>query len=65
LRGTGITVVFVTHEPDIAAFASRKLTMRDGAIVTDQAQDSAAAIAAAAGAHAATRAATPRIGGAR
>ncbi len=62
LRGTGITVVYVTHEPDIAAFASRKLTMRDGVIVTDQQQDTAGAIATAtaAAAQAASRAgATP------
>ena len=55
LRGTGITVVYVTHEPDIAAFASRKLTMRDGVIVADQQQDTAVAIAAAAAAQAASR----------
>jgi putative ABC transport system ATP-binding protein len=30
-----ITVVLVTHEPDIAACASRVLTMRDGRIVSD------------------------------
>jgi putative ABC transport system ATP-binding protein len=60
LRGTGITVVYVTHEPDIAAFASRKLTMRDGVIVADQQQDTAVAIAAAAASQAASRAgATP------
>jgi putative ABC transport system ATP-binding protein len=57
LRGTGITVVYVTHEPDIAAFASRKLTMRDGVIVADQQQDTAGAIASAAAAQAAGRAA--------
>jgi putative ABC transport system ATP-binding protein len=49
LRGTGITVVYVTHEPDIAAFASRKLTMRDGVIVADQRHNTAGAIAAASG----------------
>ncbi len=48
LRGSGITVVYVTHEPDIAAFASRRLSMRDGVIVGDVAQDSGAAIAGAA-----------------
>jgi putative ABC transport system ATP-binding protein len=64
LRGGGITVVYVTHEPDIAAFASRKLTMRDGVIVTDQAQDSAVAIAAASAAHAVANAAARAAGGA-
>ena len=34
----GITIVFVTHEPDIAAFASRLVVMRDGQIITDRAQ---------------------------
>ena len=43
LRDAGITIVFVTHEPDIAAFAARKLTMRDGVIVADQRQHPAAA----------------------
>ena len=31
----GITVVIVTHEPDIAAFAERVITFRDGQIVAD------------------------------
>ncbi len=53
LRDSGITIVFVTHEPDIAAFAARKLTMRDGVIVGDERQAAShghAAHAAAAGA---------------
>jgi putative ABC transport system ATP-binding protein len=36
---TGITVVVVTHEPDIAACASRVVVMRDGRIVSDRAQE--------------------------
>ena len=32
----GITVVLVTHEPDIAAYAKRVIVMRDGRIVRDQ-----------------------------
>ena len=32
----GITVVLVTHEPDIAACASRVIVMRDGLILTDE-----------------------------
>lgn len=35
LRRSGITVLFVTHEHDIAAFAARQIAMRDGAILTD------------------------------
>jgi putative ABC transport system ATP-binding protein len=32
----GITVVLVTHEPDIAQFARRKLSFRDGRVVADE-----------------------------
>jgi putative ABC transport system ATP-binding protein len=35
----GITVVLVTHESDIAAFASRVVSMRDGRIVSDHPQE--------------------------
>jgi putative ABC transport system ATP-binding protein len=35
LSRDGLTIVFVTHEPDIARHASRVLTMRDGRIVSD------------------------------
>ena len=35
LNDQGITLVMVTHEPDIAAFAKRKVTVRDGRIVSD------------------------------
>lgn len=31
----GKTVVFVTHEPDIAAFSSRTITLKDGKVVKD------------------------------
>ena len=34
-RGQGVTVIVVTHEADIAAYADRTLTMRDGEIVSD------------------------------
>ncbi len=37
-REQGLTVVLVTHEHDIAAFAGRVLTMRDGELVSDQKQ---------------------------
>jgi macrolide transport system ATP-binding/permease protein len=35
-RERGVTVVVVTHEPDIAAYADRVITMRDGAVVSDE-----------------------------
>ena len=35
-REQGITVVFVTHEPDIAAYTHRVLRMRDGHLVSDE-----------------------------
>jgi macrolide transport system ATP-binding/permease protein len=35
-REQGLTVVLVTHEPDMAAFADRVVTMRDGAVVSDE-----------------------------
>jgi putative ABC transport system ATP-binding protein len=31
----GITVVLVTHEPDIAEFAARVIVMRDGRVQSD------------------------------
>ncbi len=34
-REDGITIILVTHEPEIAAYASRELTMKDGQIVQD------------------------------
>ena len=35
-RDEGLTVVLVTHEPDIGAYADRVITMRDGAILSDE-----------------------------
>ncbi len=37
LNAQGITVVLVTHEPDVAAWARRRIVFRDGAIVEDRA----------------------------
>ena len=37
LNRRGITVVLVTHEPDVASYASRIVTFRDGRIVKDEA----------------------------
>jgi len=36
LNEAGITLVLVTHEPDIAAFAKRVLVFRDGQLVEDR-----------------------------
>jgi putative ABC transport system ATP-binding protein len=38
LNQQGITIVLVTHEPDIAAWAGRRLTFKDGRIVEDVTQ---------------------------
>ena len=35
-RESGITIVLVTHEPDIAQFAGRVITVRDGRILSDR-----------------------------
>ena len=48
LNRSGITIVVVTHEPDIATFASRLIAFRDGRIVSDTRNapaDAAAALA--------------------
>ena len=37
LNDKGITVVLVTHENDIAAYAKRLIEMRDGRIIKDTA----------------------------
>ena len=36
LNEQGITVVLVTHEPDIARYAKRVVTMRDGRVLADK-----------------------------
>jgi putative ABC transport system ATP-binding protein len=36
LNEQGITIVVVTHEPDIASYASRVVVMRDGRVLSDQ-----------------------------
>jgi putative ABC transport system ATP-binding protein len=49
LHNTGITIVIVTHEPDIAAYADRLVVVRDGRILSDEKQaphDAAADLAA-------------------
>ena len=37
LNERGITIIMVTHEPDIAAFAQRDVVMRDGLVRSDRA----------------------------
>lgn len=36
-KKNGITIVFVTHEPDIALFSSRTIVLKDGHIIKDEA----------------------------
>ena len=36
LNAEGITIVLVTHEPDIAAHAKRQVRFLDGLLVSDQ-----------------------------
>jgi len=42
----GLTIVFVTHEQDVARYASRIVTVRDGRIVSDTRQEPLAAATA-------------------
>ncbi|MGB8519884.1 MAG: ABC transporter ATP-binding protein [Candidatus Tumulicola sp.] len=42
-RDQGITIMLVTHEPDIAAYARRVVTFRDGRIVSDTLNEERAA----------------------
>jgi len=50
LNREGLTIVLVTHEPDIAAYAGRVMIFRDGRLLSDDQrpapQDAAAALAA-------------------
>jgi len=39
----GMTILFVTHEADIAAFAARSIVMKDGAVLRDEKQVSSTA----------------------
>ena len=48
LNRQGMTVVLVTHEPDVARFGRRVLRFRDGRLVTDESQQPAEAAAMAA-----------------
>ena len=42
-REQGLTVIIVTHDPDMAAYADRVVTFRDGAIISDTRKDGAGA----------------------
>ncbi len=44
-QGIGITIIMITHEPDIASFAKRDILFRDGRIVDDRMNLSPATIA--------------------
>ena len=41
-RDLGITIIMITHEPDIASFAKRNIHFRDGRIVEDRGNRSSA-----------------------
>jgi putative ABC transport system ATP-binding protein len=43
LGRSGITIILVTHEPDIAEYSSRVLVMKDGRILSDKRQEPKAA----------------------
>ncbi len=40
----GLTIIFVTHEPDVAQYASRVLVLKDGRIVSDTRQEARLAV---------------------
>ena len=39
LNKKGITITFVTHEPDIATFSNRTIVLKDGNIIQDYKND--------------------------
>ena len=50
LHAQGRTIIFVTHNPEIAQYSSRNITLKDGKVVSDvrneHVLDAAAALAA-------------------
>lgn len=51
LNRQGITVIVVTHEPEIAAFARRRILFRDGLVVADERERSSAKVSLAGSSH--------------
>ena len=45
LNHQGMTVVVVTHEPDVAAYANRTITFKDGKVISDVAKEKIATTA--------------------
>lgn len=43
LHSAGKSIIFVTHEPDIAVFTSRTIMLRDGRVIKDQAVETKSA----------------------
>lgn len=43
LNARGLTIIVITHEADIAAYAGRLLRLRDGQLIADVIQDPGAA----------------------
>lgn len=39
VHGEGRTILLVTHDPEVAAYARREILLRDGAVVSDQTLD--------------------------
>ena len=58
-REEGVTVVVVTHEPDIARYADRIITMRDGRILSDEVNRAPVAVAPSEGGRHAVSGQTP------
>jgi len=44
LGRSGITLILVTHEPDIASYAKRVVLLKDGQVTSDEAQDPVLAV---------------------
>ena len=59
-RQQGITVIVVTHDPDVAAYADRTVTFRDGVIISDTRKERTGAQPAAKAAMLATAGASSR-----
>jgi putative ABC transport system ATP-binding protein len=55
LNERGLTIVLVTHEPDIAAYAKRQVAFRDGRVVRDEPVAEQRSARAELGAHVVTR----------